>query len=170
MVPPSKRKWRTFPHTSKVSSARPEAYQEEHQSSRFPKILERARPCLQEGRSTCGRTGICSILYLLSSSASYLYSKDDNPTLRECARIWKAAASKVLTANVRYKKHRGASISKTQNTVTSARSFWQHLLLCSKQGRSPEDPWSMCGPYQYCTQMGRQYDMGRREFEPFRSG
>ena len=63
------------------------------------------------------------------TSVSYLYFKDDNPALQDCAQMWKTAAFQITRANDRFKKHVIATISKSQDCLASAKRIWQHLFL-----------------------------------------
>jgi hypothetical protein len=63
------------------------------------------------------------------TSVSYIYFKDGNPDLRDCAQLWKAAALQTARANDRFKKHVLATIDKKQDTFASARRTWQQLFL-----------------------------------------
>lgn len=64
------------------------------------------------------------------TSVSYLYFKDGNPTLQDCAQMWKAAALQITKANDRFKKHVLATIDKKQyDTFASARQIWRQLFL-----------------------------------------
>ena len=63
------------------------------------------------------------------TSVSYIYWKDDNPRLQECAQMWKAAALQIAKANDRFKKHVVATIDKKQDVFASARRIWQQLFL-----------------------------------------
>ncbi|KAL9614237.1 MAG: hypothetical protein Q9167_001258 [Letrouitia subvulpina] len=63
------------------------------------------------------------------TSVSYLYFKDDNPKLQDCAQMWKTAALQITKANDRFKKHVLAIIEKKQDTFVSARLIWRHLFL-----------------------------------------
>ncbi|KAL8780983.1 MAG: hypothetical protein Q9213_006212 [Squamulea squamosa] len=63
------------------------------------------------------------------TSVSYLYFKDDNPKLQDCAQMWKTAAMQITKANDRFKKHVLATIEKKQDTFVSARRIWQQLFL-----------------------------------------
>ena len=44
------------------------------------------------------------------TSVSYLYFKDNNPKLQDCAQIWKMATLQIIRANDRFKKHILATI------------------------------------------------------------
>lgn len=63
------------------------------------------------------------------TSISYLYFKDDNPKLQDCAQMWKTATLQIVKANDRFKKHVLNTIEKKQDTFVSARRIWQHLFL-----------------------------------------
>lgn len=63
------------------------------------------------------------------TSVSYLYFKDDNPRLQNCAEMWKTAALQISKAIDRFKKHVLATIEKKEDTFASARRIWQHLFL-----------------------------------------
>ena len=63
------------------------------------------------------------------TSVSYLYFKDDNPKLQDCAQMWRTAAWQIAKANDRFKKHVLATIEKKQDTFASARRIWQQLFL-----------------------------------------
>ncbi|KAL9046447.1 MAG: hypothetical protein Q9214_000714 [Letrouitia sp. 1 TL-2023] len=63
------------------------------------------------------------------TSVSYLYFKDDNPKLQDCAQMWKTAALQITKANDRFKKHVLATIEKKQETFVSAKLIWRHLFL-----------------------------------------
>ena len=63
------------------------------------------------------------------TSVSYLYCKDDNPKLQNCAQMWKTVAWQITKANDRFKKHVLATIEKKQDTFASARRIWQNLFL-----------------------------------------
>ena len=63
------------------------------------------------------------------TSVSYLYFKDDNPKLQDCAQMWKTAAFQIARANDRFKKHVLATIQKKQDTFVSAGRIWQQLFL-----------------------------------------
>lgn len=63
------------------------------------------------------------------TSVSYLYFKDDNPALQDCANMWKTAAFQITRANDRFKKYVIATINKRQDCLASARRIWQHLFL-----------------------------------------
>ena len=64
------------------------------------------------------------------TSVSYLYFKDGNPTLQDCAPMWKAAALQITKANDRFKKHVLATIDKKQDDIfASARQIWRQLFL-----------------------------------------
>ena len=63
------------------------------------------------------------------TSVSYLYFKDDNPALQDCAQMWKTAAFQITRANDRFKKHVIATIKKKQDCLASAKRIWQQLFL-----------------------------------------
>ena len=63
------------------------------------------------------------------TSVSYLYFKDDNPALQDCAQMWKTAAFQITRADDRFKKHVIATISKSQDCLASAKRIWQNLFL-----------------------------------------
>lgn len=63
------------------------------------------------------------------TSVSYIYFKDGDPALRDCAQLWKAAALQTAKANDRFKKHVLAVIDKKQDTFASALRIWQQLFL-----------------------------------------
>ena len=64
------------------------------------------------------------------TSVSYLYFKENNPALQDCAQMWKAAALQITKANDRFKKHAVATIAKKRDhTFSSARQIWQQLFL-----------------------------------------
>ena len=63
------------------------------------------------------------------TSVSYLYFKDDNPKLQDCAQMWKTAALQIAKADDRFKKHVLATIEKKEDTFVSARRIWQQLFL-----------------------------------------
>lgn len=63
------------------------------------------------------------------TSVSYLYFKDHNPKLQDCAQMWKTAALQITKANDRFKKHVLATIEKKQDTFVSAKLIWRHLFL-----------------------------------------
>ena len=63
------------------------------------------------------------------TSVSYLYFKDDNPTLQDCAQMWKTAAFQITRADDRFKKHVITTISKNQDCLASAKRIWQQLFL-----------------------------------------
>ena len=63
------------------------------------------------------------------TSVSYLYFKDDNPALQDCAQMWKTAAFQITRANDRFKKHVIATINKNQDCLASAKRIWQQLFL-----------------------------------------
>lgn len=63
------------------------------------------------------------------TSVSYLYFKDDNPALQDCANMWKTAAFQIARANDRFKKYLITTINKRQDCLASARRIWQQLFL-----------------------------------------
>ena len=63
------------------------------------------------------------------TSVSYLYFKDDNPALQDCAQMWKTAAFQITRANDRFKKHVIATIKKNPDCLASAKHIWQQLFL-----------------------------------------
>lgn len=63
------------------------------------------------------------------TSVSYLYFKDDNPALQDCAQMLKTAAFQITRANDRFKKHVIATISKNQECLASVKRIWQQLFL-----------------------------------------
>ncbi|KAL6716248.1 hypothetical protein ACLMJK_005814 [Lecanora helva] len=74
------------------------------------------------------------------TSVSYLYFKDDNPKLQDCAQMWKTAALQITKANDRFKKHVLATIQKKQDTFASARQIWKQLFLDFFQEDLPSSP------------------------------
>ena len=64
------------------------------------------------------------------TSVSYLYFKDDDPSLQDCAQMLKAAALQLTKADDRFKKHVLALIRKRQqDAFASARQIWRQLFL-----------------------------------------
>ena len=64
------------------------------------------------------------------TSVSYLYFKDDNQTLQDCAQMWKAAALQITKANDLFKKHAiGVIAKRQQEAFASARQIWRQLFL-----------------------------------------
>ena len=63
------------------------------------------------------------------TSVSYIYFKDGNPALRDCAQLWKSTALQTVRANDRFKKHVLAIIEKKQETFASARRIWEEIFL-----------------------------------------
>ena len=64
------------------------------------------------------------------TSVSYLYFKEGNAALQNCAQMWKAAALQITKANDRFKKHVLETIGKKQDdTFASARQIWRQLFL-----------------------------------------
>lgn len=63
------------------------------------------------------------------TSISYLYFKDDNPDLQNCAQMFKIVALQIAKANDRFKKHVIAVFDRNQNTFASARRIWQEVFL-----------------------------------------
>ena len=63
------------------------------------------------------------------TSVSYPYFKENNPALKDSARMWKAAALQMTKANDRFKKYAVAKIAKqSEDTFSSARRIWQQLF------------------------------------------
>lgn len=63
------------------------------------------------------------------NSVSFLYCKDDNPNLQNCAQIMKVAALQLSNANAQFSKHIATAIGRRDDTLFPARQLWQRLFL-----------------------------------------
>ena len=63
------------------------------------------------------------------TSVSHLSFKDSDPSLQDCARLWKTAAWQITKLSNRFKKHVIATIQENRDTFASARCTWRKLFL-----------------------------------------
>ena len=63
------------------------------------------------------------------TSVSYLCFKDSDPSLQDCARLWKTAGWQITKANDRFKKHVITTTQEDRDTFASARCIWRKLFL-----------------------------------------
>ena len=63
------------------------------------------------------------------TSVSFLYCKDDSPSLQDCAQMLKVAALQISKANPKYSKHVAATIASKGDALFSADQIWKRLFL-----------------------------------------
>ena len=63
------------------------------------------------------------------TSVSHLSFKDSEPSLQDCARLWKTAGWQIAKGNDRFKMHVIATTQENRDAFASARCIWKKLLL-----------------------------------------